>query len=162
RQPLGQWDAQALEGEWVVPDVHGRRLEIIAEFEVGTAERLGIDVQSNGTDRTRIVYNPARSQLLIGRSDTVDGSTIPSFNPAFGAPLSDTRLKLHIFVDESSVEVLAQDGLISLSAQTFVNPASDGLRLFAENGSAQLTHLEVYALDEIWAAARTQSLDLCG
>lgn len=162
RQPLGQWDAQALEGEWVVPDVQGRRLEIIAEFEVGTAERLGMDVQSNGTDRTRIVYNPARSQLLIGRSDTVDGSTIPSFNPAFGAPLSATRLKLHIFVDESSVEVLAQDGLISLSAQTFVNPASDGLRLFAENGSAQLTHLEVYALDEIWAAARTQSLDLCG
>ncbi len=66
-----------------------------------------------------------------------------------GLAHSDGWLRIHLFVDESSVEVFAQDGLVSISSLSFVNPQHSGVSLFAENGDAQLTRLEIYALKSL-------------
>ncbi len=157
RQPVGSWANIALAGD-VPLAVQGRTLEIIAEFEPGDAVRFGLDVQSGAGGRTRVVYNSQQEQLLILRSDTTEAGTIADFTPAFGAPLplADGLLRLHLYVDQSSVELLAQDGLVSLSAATFVSPPNDGLTAFAEGGSAALKRLEVYALDSIWTQTPEQ------
>jgi len=165
RTLIGKWENLDLSGETVLNDVRGRSLEIIAEFEGGTAERFGIDLHRGENNRTRIVYNSAQSQLLISRSDTTETGTINAFNPAFGAPtaLDNNRLGLHIYLDESSVEVFAQDGLISLTSQTFVNPSNEGVALFADNGAVKVTSLEIYALDRIWSnPARLNHFNFCG
>jgi fructan beta-fructosidase len=161
REFIGRWENLDLSGEMVLDDVHGRTLEIIAEFEAGTAERFGIDLHRGENNRTRIVYNSVQSQLLISRSDTTESGTIFAFNPAFGAPttLDNNRLRLHIFVDESSLEVFAQDGLVSLTSQTFVNPTNDGLALFADNGAAKVSSLEIYVLADIWSQTPEGSRD---
>ncbi|MBK9749723.1 MAG: glycoside hydrolase family 32 protein [Chloroflexi bacterium] len=155
RTPLGTWDDLTISStEQVIDGVTGRTLEIIAEIEPGEAERWGLKVQRSDETGTRIVYSPARSSLLIGRGDTTSAGAINRFSPAFGAPLdlNGETLRLHIFVDESSVEVFAQDGLVALTAQTFVEPPADGLSFFADNGEITVKHLEVYALDSIWSA----------
>ena len=128
RHSLGSWDNIALSGE-IRMNAEGRMLEIIAEFQLGDAVRFGLDVQRNERGYTRIVYNSQQQQLLILRSDTTEAGTIDGFTPAFGAPLAlnGQPLRLHVFVDESSVEVLAQDGLAAITAQTFVNSQADGL-----------------------------------
>lgn len=161
RQPLGTWTDVTLTGDLPL-DVQGRALEIIAEFAPGDAVRFGLDVQGAADDpaaRTRIVYNAQREQLLILRLELPIGRAVATYTPAFGAPLplaADEPLRLHLYVDESSVEVLAQDGLTALTAQTFSAPASAaGLAAFAEGGSATLKRLEVYALASVW----TQSAD---
>ncbi|MBI5667454.1 MAG: glycoside hydrolase family 32 protein [Chloroflexi bacterium] len=161
RHPIGTWEQQTLDGELLLPEVQGRTLEIIAEFEAGSAERFGMDVHRGGSGQTRIVYNTRHEQLLISRTDTTEAGTINGFTPAFGAPakLDNNRLRLHIFVDESSVEVLAQDGLIALTSQTFANPADDSVALFTHNGSATLAHLEIYALDSIWTDSASGGCD---
>ncbi len=109
------------------------------------------EAQGNGT---RITYDVAQAQLAISRTNP---GGLAGFNPAFGAPvaLDNGRLRLHIYLDESSVEVLAQDGLVSISGQTFVDPSADGLALFAENGDANVVQLEVYALASVWSEAGT-------
>lgn len=152
RTPIGTWDGLDVSGELPLDKVHNRTLEIIAEFEVGSATRFGIDVQRGENGRTRIIYNAKQSQLLISRSSNTSDGTISGFTTAFGAPLTieNDRLRLHVFVDESSVEVFANDGSSVLTSQTFVNPANDGLTIFAEGGTAKLTHLEVYAVAGIW------------
>ncbi len=155
RTPIGVWDDLTVaSGEQIIEGVEGRTLEIIAEIEPGAAERWGLVVQRAEGAGTRIVYNPARSSLLIGRSDTTSAGPIYGFSPAFGAPLelNGEVLRLHIFVDESSVEVFAQEGLTTLTAQTFVEPPANGLSFFADNGDMTVKHLEVYALDSIWSA----------
>ncbi len=151
RTPLGVWENLTVSDDLPL-DVQGRTLEIIAEIDAGTAERFGLVVQYGEIAGTRIVYNAARSQLLISRTDTTEAGYISGFNPAFGAPitLDENRLRLHIFVDESSVEVFAQDGLVTLTSQTFVDPLADGLALFANNGEIEVSRLEIYALSSIW------------
>ncbi len=165
REAIGTWDNLKVEGDLVLDKVQGRRLEIIVEIEPDTAEHFGIDVQRGSDDnKTRIAYNIKQSKLYINRTDKTEAGTISAFTLAFGAtiPLNDTPLRLHIFVDESSVEVFAQDGLFSLTSQTFVNSANKGVALFAEKGSVKVTRLEVYALRSIWSTDHTNSTDQCG
>lgn len=155
RQAIGTWEDVSVDGELLLDNVQGRTLEIIVEIEPGTAERFGIDVHAGEDTRTRIVYNAAQSKLFISRSDKTETGFIANFTPAFGAPitLNNAPLRLHIFVDESSVEVFAQDGLYSLTSQTFVNPADKGVALFAEGGSTRVSRLEIYSLASIWSKA---------
>jgi fructan beta-fructosidase len=153
RETIGIWDNLSVDGELMLDKVHGRTLEIIADIEPGSAERFGIDVQRGADNKTRIVYNAKQSKLLISRSDKTETGFINAFTPAFGAPitLNNTALRLHIFVDESSVEVFAQDGLYSITSQSFVNPAYKGVALFAEKGDATISHLEIYSLASVWS-----------
>jgi len=164
RTLLGTWDNLDISGDHPLTEVHGRTLEIIADFEAGDAKRFGIDVHRNDTRRTRLVYNVAQSQLLVSRPDGSESGTIPNFTTAFGAPtkLDNGHLRLHIFVDESSVETFAQDGLVTLSAQTFGNVTDDGVSLFADQGSAKLVHLEIYALASVWSQDETIPDGMCG
>ncbi|MHB8751283.1 MAG: glycoside hydrolase family 32 protein [Aggregatilineales bacterium] len=152
RTLLGTWDGLNVSGELPLDKAHGRTLEIIADFEPGDATRFGIDVDNGQDLRTRIVYNAKQSQLLISRPATTANGEIAGFTPAFGArvAIDNGHVRFHLFVDESSVEVFANDGLTVLTSQTFVNPANDGVAVFAENGLAKLSHLEVYALASIW------------
>ncbi len=167
RQPLGTWNDLRVNSDFVLEGVEGRLLEIVAEIEPGNAERFGIDVHRGTGSKTRIVYNAPQSKLLLSRSDKPASGTINNFTTAFGAPipLNNETLRLHIFVDESSVEVLAQDGVFSITGQTFTDPASTEVALFAENGDMKVKHLEIYALNSIWGensdAARKANFDFC-
>ncbi|MBK8021261.1 MAG: GH32 C-terminal domain-containing protein [Chloroflexi bacterium] len=59
-------------------------------------------------------------------------------------------MRLHIFVDESSVEVFGQDGQVAMTALTFVDPQADGIAIYADHGSMKIHRLEIYALSSIW------------
>lgn len=153
RQPVGVWENLELSGETVLDKVQGRTLEIIAEFEPKSAVRFGIDVHRGESGRTRIIYNAEQSLLLISRPANTAEGQIPNFFGAFSAPLSlsDGKLKLHMFVDESSVEVFADDGLIAMTSQSFVDPGNTGVALFGDEGAGtRVSRLEIYALDGIW------------
>jgi fructan beta-fructosidase len=154
RELLGTWENVTLTDTLILEGIAGRTLEIIAEFEQATAERFGLEVHSDGTQSTRIVANPSAEKIFIRRTDTTADGFIAGFTPAFGAPVAHltTALRLHLFLDESSVEVFIHDATIVLTSQTFVTPSADGVRLFAENGSVVIQRLEIYALPEIWSA----------
>jgi fructan beta-fructosidase len=152
RELVGTWDDLTVSGELSLDNVHGRTLEIIADFELNNAQRFGFDVHRGESGRTRLVYNVAESQLLVSRSDP-SAAGLNGYTTVFGAPtpLDNHHLRLHVFVDESSLEVFAQDGLITLTGQTFTNPADDGMALFSDDGDVKVTHLEVYSLASIWS-----------
>jgi fructan beta-fructosidase len=157
RTRIGMWENLSVSGNLPLPEVRGRTLEIIADIDVGTAEQAGMVVQQGDNAGTRIVYNAALEQLLISRTDTTEAGLISGFNPAFGTqiPLDNNRLRLHLFVDESSVEVFAQNGLLTLTSQTFVDPRADGLALVATDGQINVSRLEIYALASIWKGTPT-------
>ncbi|MBZ0293911.1 MAG: GH32 C-terminal domain-containing protein, partial [Anaerolineae bacterium] len=131
----------------------GQQLEIIAEFEVGTAVRFGFELFKNETNAMRVLYNTTTSQLITTRS----GSGLEGTNPISVAPLApeSNRVRMHIFVDRSSVEVFGNDGLVAITNRVFPEPGSEGISIFAEDGSVKLLHLEVYSLDSIWSDSET-------
>ena len=149
RKPLGSWTDLAIDGKLVLDGITGQQLEIIAEFKLGTAERFGFDVLMNDSQSTRILYHVPTAQLITTRP----GTGLDGVNPIAVAPMTaeDERVRMHIFVDVSSVEVFGNDGLISITSQVFPDSDSHSVGLFADKGSVTVSKLEIFALDSIWS-----------
>lgn len=132
--------------------VRGDQLEIIAEFELGSARVFGLRVLTNEEHFTNIVYDTRSGGVSVSRLNS--GSTVinDAFPGIYLAPLSpvDNRVTLRIFIDRSSIEVFGHDGEAVISAQVFPDEGSDGLQLFVSEGEVKLVSLDVYAMKGIW------------
>ena len=141
-------ELQALRGEQLDPDaIRGNSLEIIAEFEVSRGAECGLSVlrSADGGQETRIVYDEPSRRLTL---DWEHSGAVESGRRS--APLdiaAGDRLKLHVFVDRSSVEVFAADGRAVLSARVFPDPGSLGV---APIGRARPLSLDCWKLTPIW------------
>jgi fructan beta-fructosidase len=132
--------------------ISGRAVEIVVEFEVGSADEVGLKVRMGGTEETLIAYDVHAEEVFVDRSR----SGITDFNAAFAGrhdgplPLGDGRVRLHIFVDWSSVEVFANDGYTVITERIFPEPESQDVALYAEGGEARLVSMDVWNLRSIW------------
>lgn len=91
-------------------------------------------------EETVIGYDTTAQELYVDRthSGAVDfDSTFPGVQTA---PLraENGKVKLRILVDRSSVEVFGGSGEVAITDQIFPDPASQGVRVFAENGAVRL------------------------
>jgi len=135
--------------------IAGTALEIVAEFEVGTATELGLKVRTGEQEETVIGIDPRAGQLFVDRTRSGQVRFHPEFWGRHTAPLpvEDGRVRLHVFVDWSSVEVFAANGEVVVTDQIFPAPESDGVALYARGGAARLVSLEAWPLDSIWRTA---------
>ncbi|MBV9674262.1 MAG: GH32 C-terminal domain-containing protein, partial [Verrucomicrobia bacterium] len=134
---------------------HGKALEIIVEFQVGTASQFGLKVRTGtGGEETLVGYDAPGGEVFVDRTNSGQSSFSDLFAGRQTAPLSakNGRVKLHIFVDWSSVEVFADDGQTVITDQIFPMPSSDGLALFANGGDAKLVSLHIWPLRSIWGS----------
>ncbi|PYI89647.1 MAG: hypothetical protein DME26_00710 [Verrucomicrobia bacterium] len=58
-------------------------------------------------------------------------------------------MKIHVFVDRSSVEVFGNDGDVVITDQIFPSFQSQGLEVYAKGGDARLVSLDVWTLNSI-------------
>jgi fructan beta-fructosidase len=129
--------------------------EIDATFEITDPEaRFGITTTVNGSFGVSVGYDARTSTLFLDRMNSENAGFNGRFAKYMTAPLQtqDGKIRLHIFVDQSSMEVFANDGVVTMSALIFPNPDSLGLELFSENGEAKLLSLSAWELDSIWVA----------
>ena len=124
----------------------GQAYHLTADLEFGTSVRMGFEVRVGDGERTRIVCDRATGTVAVDRRTS--GTTI---HDAFAAvhsallPAPDV-IRLDIYVDAASVEVLAADGEVALTDQIFPSPTSTGLTAFAEGGTAVVRRLTVAPL----------------
>lgn len=130
--------------------VSGELLQIDATFIPGTAERFGLTVLGAGTEATKIGYDAENGRLFVDRRN----SGVEDFHPAFASinyspvQLIDGKLKLRIYVDRSSVEVFAQDGLATMTDQVFPLPGADDISTFSDGGTTRLESLTITPLNQ--------------
>jgi fructan beta-fructosidase len=130
----------------------GKALEIIAEFKVGTASQFGFKVRTGSGEETLVGYDAPAGQVFVDRTKSGQVAFSSLFPSRETAPLSaeNGRVKLHIFVDWSSVEVFGDAGQVCITDQIFPMPSSDGLAFFANGGNARLVSLQIWPLRSIW------------
>lgn len=63
------------------------------------------------------------------------------------------RIKFHIYVDRSSIEVFANKGEIAMTSLIFPDSLSKSLELFSIGGNVKLLSLEVYRLKSICSSS---------
>lgn len=127
----------------------GKALDIEATFSLKNAERFGLKVRTGaGGEETVIGYDTTTHELYVDRTHSGDVDFNSSFPGIQVAPLQpkDGKVKLRILVDWSSVEVFAGSGEAVITDQIFPDPASQGVEVFAENGSARLDQVRVWQL----------------
>ncbi len=160
RRQEHRWTGEVLSpGRNLLEDIHGKSLEIIAEFELSTAQVLGFKLRKSRDQFTTIAYDVRDSSLFVDRTSSNGIEFGPDFPGKHEAPLepSDARIKLHVFLDECSVEVFGNDGEAVLTDLIFPDPASDGLEVFATGGEAVVTSLVVYTLAPAHAEPELQN-----
>lgn len=137
-----------LSGEDVVLDATGLALDIVAEFMPSEVVGVALACSPDGTEQTRISYNPRTQRLTVNRerASLNPGSEIfPNEAPHELAP--NEPLQLRILLDGSVLEVIA-NGRTSLCSRIYPSREdSQGLRLF---GQGLLKTMSVWEMQSIW------------
>lgn len=134
------WTGESLApGQNLLAGVSGELLEIRAEIEPGAAAEVGFRVRGEA-----ITYSAKDQKLSCLGAD---------------APLEplDGRIRLHIFVDRTSIEVFGNDGRVSLTSCFLPARENRALESFAVGAAARLVSLEVYELRSAWAPTPTDA-----
>ena len=120
-------------------EVNGDTLEIICEFEAGSAEAFGLKVRQSEDGKNAITIRYASGNLSVA------GTDVPL---QLHAPFK--ILKLHVFIDKSVLEVFIDDGATSVTRVEYPGEKDLGVSVFAENGSATLKSFDAWELKPIW------------
>ena len=135
----------------------GKALDIEATFSLKDAERFGLKVRTGaGGEETVIGYDTTTQELYVDRTRSGVGDFNSTFPGVQTAPLKpkNGKVKLRILVDWSSVEVFGDRGQSVITDQIFPSATSDGVKTFAEGGSARLESIRVRRLRSSWTRGR--------
>ncbi len=120
-----------------IKDVKGDMLEIIAEFETGSSKDFGIKVRQSDDGKDAVTIRWNRDTLNVA------GTKVP-------LGLSSGKLKLHVFIDKSVLEVFINDGITSCSRVEYPEEKDVGVSVFAEKGNVTLNSFIAWNMKSIW------------
>ncbi|MFI2858087.1 glycoside hydrolase family 32 protein [Paenibacillus sp. JSM ZJ436] len=134
-------------------------LEIEAEFDLMLAAEIGLRFTS-GDKKTVVGYDVASAELFIDRTDSGHTDFHEDFACRHSAPLEakEGRVKMHIWLDRSSIEVFADEGGLVVTDQLFPVSETDGVELYAVGGEAMLRTLRVYPLRSVYTSVAAQAV----
>ncbi|MDR8393409.1 glycoside hydrolase family 32 protein [Aliifodinibius sp. S!AR15-10] len=131
---------------------NGNQLEVIASFSVDEADTVGFKVAQGTSEETVVAYDAVNGYLFVDRTNSGQTDFNENFAGVHKAPLKQVEgeVKLHIFIDRSSVEVFGNDGRVVITDRIFPSDGSDGISLFTTGGSAELQSLDIWQLNSSW------------
>ena len=132
-------------------NVLGDTLEIEAELAPGDAKEMGFRLRKGGSEETILGVIPETKEVFVDRTHSGQVSFAPEFPGRYKAALQQsTRVKLHIFLDRSSVEAFVNDGEMVLTDRIYPSPGSDGIELYSNGGQGKVLSLSIWKLGSIW------------
>ncbi len=129
--------------------------EIEAEIEPGSASEIGFHVLKGDGSQTLVGIVPASNTLFVDRTNSGDVFFSDAFPGRFSTTLHDTkRVKLHIFVDRSIVEVFANDGEKVMTDRAYPPQDSWQIEMYANGGAGKIVSLTIWPMSSIWTAEK--------
>lgn len=150
---LSALDIAAANRALLAKKVRGDTLEIIAELDAGNSAEAGIRVRKGKDEATTIGADWGKQEVFVDRTHSGNSSfddKFPGRHAGPPLPAGGKQVKLHIFVDRSSVEVFVNDGATVISDAIFPSRESQGIELYSIGGQAHFVKLEVWSLRSAW------------
>jgi fructan beta-fructosidase len=125
--------------------------EFIAEIENISAEEFGVKIGVGNNQQTVIGYSVKTEELYVDRrkSGLVEFSSLfPQVNKGY-LKNRNNALTLHIFVDNCSIEVFANDGEAVITSKIYPDPSSTGIELFSSKGTIKIKSIKMWQLESI-------------
>jgi len=130
--------------------VQGDAYEIEAELEPGAASEIGFKLRKGDGIETIVGVIPAMNMLFVDRKKSGDMYFNDQFSGRFTTTLSETRrVKLHIFVDRSIVEVFANDGEKVMTDRIYPPAACNGIEVYSQGGG-RIVSMTVWPMGSVW------------
>ena len=151
RKKSGSVQPLSVDGRKDVP-LTSQQFEISFEIDLSSSSDAGIIVGKGAVNETRIGYDKSKGVLYIDRTKSGDISFAKDFGKRYEAPLALTgnRMKLHVFFDNSIIEVFANDGVAAMTAQVFPLKSDNKIQLYSNGGTAKISGLEFWEMGSIW------------
>jgi len=131
--------------------IRGDCLEIESEFAPEEAQEMGFRLRKGGGEETLLGFAPEKREVFFDRTRSGEVSFAPEFPGRYKAALrQSSRVKLHIFLDRSSVEVFVNDGEAVLTDRVYPSPGSDGIDLYSDGVHGKVLSLSIWKLGSVW------------
>lgn len=129
-------EATLLEDTQTFPGVQGTTYELLCTFGHFT-NNIGVKLRTSEMEETVIRYDVHTKKLVLDRSKSGEPFAI-NYGTVRQCHLDTKEIKLHIFVDTSSVEIFVNEGEEVFTSRIFPAKESTGITFFAE-GEAKIT-----------------------
>ncbi|MDO4536418.1 MAG: sucrose-6-phosphate hydrolase [Clostridium perfringens] len=110
--------------------------EMICNFKGIKGQSVGIKLKKGDTEETLFFYDIENGKLILDRSNSGKKFAI-EYGTKRICKYNEINLKIHAFVDVSSVEIFINDGEEVFTSRIFNSSTSDSISFFAE-GNTQL------------------------
>jgi fructan beta-fructosidase len=125
--------------------------EFEAELRPGQVEDIGVRVRKSKGSETLVGFDALHQEVYVDRTHSGEVSFSKDFPGRHSAKLErNASIKLHVFVDRSSVEVFANDGERVLSERIYPPPGSDDIELYSHGTGAGIVSLTIWELNSTW------------
>src|SRR5580700_5656119 len=154
-QPVTLRNLTVPEANAKLATVKGETYEIEAEIDSGTASEIGFRLRKGDGVETLVGVVPATNTLFVDRTKSGDVYFNENFPGRYSTALHDTkRVKLHIFVDRSSVEVFANDGEKVMTDRIYPPQECAGIEIYSTGGVGKVVSLAIWQLLSVWDAEK--------
>lgn len=115
----------------------GISYELICEFENQDADEFGVHLRAGDKEETVIKFDRTEQKVVLDRSRSGELSAVEHGTVRKCGVVGD-KVRFHIFVDVSSVEIFVNDGQEVFTARIFPESESRQIRFFANKGKAKV------------------------
>ncbi|MDQ2886709.1 MAG: glycoside hydrolase family 32 protein [Chloroflexota bacterium] len=148
-----QTDIMVTETPHTIENVQGAALEIVAVLVRGAASACGITLSGprDNAEEVSILYDHASGHVKIDTTRIASNLAIQYEVESGPVKLTeDERLKLHIFIDSSVIEVFAND-ITCITERIYLSHGDNAaISLFARGGNAKILSLDIWEMQSIW------------
>jgi fructan beta-fructosidase len=125
-------------------------LELEAVLDVNGAQEFGFSFRTGPHYGTRVGFDPTWSTVYIDRRHSGDLIVGPTFNARHDAPirLENGRIKMHILLDRSSVELFADNGVLTITDLIYPREQDRGLGVYAAGRPPSVKSLDIWTLKQ--------------
>lgn len=115
-------------------------------------EDIGLELSNDVGEKLRIGYRAADKQFYIDRTKLKNTEFSKDFAGIHNAPRISTgkQVKLHVYIDRSSVEVFADDGTVVLTDLFYPTKDFSAVQLFRQSEQTKILQANMYSLKSIW------------
>jgi len=152
------FDDFSIEGTKQIKEVSGTNFEFEVEIEWDELDEFGIRLRQSENEETVFGIKPNNNIIFLDRTNAgleqlTDRNGDPfQFGKQFKAELLEREksIKLHGFVDESSIEIFVNDGEYVFTNLIYTTPTNNGIEFYTKGGSVNVSSFDFYHLNSIW------------
>ena len=132
-------------------NANGDVYELEVELRPEQATVIGLRLRWKRDDETLVGFDAMKNEVFIDRTHSGETSFSPDFPGRHSATLEkNLSVKLHIFVDRSSVEIFANNGERILSERIYPHPGNNNIEFYSNGKGGKIVSFKMWQLRTIW------------